>query len=757
MVTFDQEDAAEMPKENRKRLLRAIIATCHIFPVVLLLLIWAPEFGHYYVPGVALTEPMLESGRTLPPDPILEELRGFRFFEPRWSDRKQLIDAAEKLLGGRAEIPGYAALTIQIPFDPGDLTRGLPAWQLEFASLVVPEVLLDAYELTGREDFFRTARDSILGWASYERHARIPRGFLWNDHAVAERIPVLANFWRLYRHRKDYQPEVARAVWQLAARSGQMLAKPSHFTVRTNHGVMQNLALWHLCLAFPALPDVPRYQELALERMREQMAFYIDSEGVVLEHSASYHEFGLKLLGMAFRYLSLQGKPVPDDWIPKYANAQTFYAQLRRTDGSLPMYGDTSSLQNSAGPWLTELDSSGRAGPLRAARNWVPAESPVCWPLSGYAISWSGLARWPNPQDLSQTVMTWSYYPGHAHKHADEMSVLFWAAGHNWWTNVGYWPNGVEGQEESVGWGGANAPHLVGESAGSSRTAKLLSYAESPQLLAVQMERTGPGEYRARRQVLHIKPSLWIVLDDTVGIEGSFTTTTWTVAADIRVRPGDIPGSYILDAGDQGPRLLSTFNGSPGTTYELIRGRRSPFGGWQVVNGTPWEASAIVVEQPTHGSWALTTWTLSNPPIGVADLVGLPRLLEWRSYENWRMLLPLKSGSREILRQGSSLVVLDPRQNKKSISASLVLPPDIGQRKQLRDAYQLALRRYPRFIDLFPYRLRASYAVLLAAALQIAFFAALGHFLKEYHYAMRLLNVGAWVALGLWLSLSYLR
>ena len=41
-------------------------------------------------------------------------------------------------------------------------------------------------------------------------------------------------------------------------------------------------ALWHLGLAFPTLPDAARYRDTAFTRLKQQMAFYMNREGVVL-------------------------------------------------------------------------------------------------------------------------------------------------------------------------------------------------------------------------------------------------------------------------------------------------------------------------------------------------------------------------------------------------------------------------------------------------------------------------------------------
>ena len=42
---------------------------------------------------------------------------------------------------------------------------------------------------------------------------------------------------------------------------------------------------------------------------------------------------------------------------------------------------------------------------------------------------------------LSQTVdFTWSNFAGHGHKQADEMSLIFWAGGKTWWSNLAIGP-----------------------------------------------------------------------------------------------------------------------------------------------------------------------------------------------------------------------------------------------------------------------------------------------------------------------------
>ena len=318
-------------------------------------------------------------------------MRSHRFLAIKWRNDEQLIGAAEKLLKGRAEVPGFSAIDIHHPFDPADLDRGSGLWQLQFSGLVVPEILLDAYRITGREEFYQAARNDILAWAKYERGAWLDRGFLWSDHAVAARVRTLADFWSVYRHRPDYRPEVAAEIWTFAARSGALLAKPELYTLSTNHGVMQNLALWQTCLAFPFLSRVEAYRQTAFSRLKEEIAFYVGPEGAVLEHSAEYHEFGLSLFGMALRYATLLNLDIPPEWSRKYENAKNFYSEIRRPDGSLPPFGDTGIDEKRNVAPLTQPDEAGRIGPLTLSRELRPPEPMVFYPVSGYAVFWDGL------------------------------------------------------------------------------------------------------------------------------------------------------------------------------------------------------------------------------------------------------------------------------------------------------------------------------------------------------------------------------
>lgn len=729
----------------------------YLVPLAVILLIWLPLLRHYHVPDVSLSAETITASRHVPEDVLLHELSTMVFFDDvtRLS-KDEIVEVAEHVLRGTFDCPGFSKRHIVVPFSTHDIDQGPPVWRLAQACLLVPRLLLQAHRITKRDDFLLMARDVILAWASYERRKVLPSGYLWNDHAIAERALALADFWALYRRHRSYETRVAQDILQFAARSGMYLANPSHFTVSTNHGVMQNLALWHLALAFPLLPNSERNRHLALDRLREQMGFYLNGEGVVLEHSAGYHRAGVHFLSMAFRYMSLHGLSIPDEWRYKYEKAKEFYAFLRRPDGSLPAFGDTSNRTDRRGPGLTNVDTSGRSTALSYGVDWMPPQTRGLYPAAGYAVWWDGRSEWPNPHRLSQTVVVWSHYPDRAHKHADEMSVILWARGHTWWTNTGYWPYGSPERFEAEAWMGSNAPHLVDEPYASERVTTLRAHGWSEDIAVLDLERRGPRGYVARRQVLRLPLDLWIVTDYTSGDERDRSRTVWTTSHNVRMSDGPNPHSWDLQSDSADVVLTKFIFGSSGVTIVRHKGSRKPFVGWEVVNKQGMATSALVVEHPVRDSWVVTLWMLKNRGSSAQRLVSQPHMQSWNGPEDWTVALPMAEGVIRVSRQPTQ--VLLSRDSGSTRVLPLTSPDPINQEiAETQELHARALRKYPRFSDHIEYRVKATSLSLFLLVLQEAFFFVHRRNTWKHHLLLRAFSVLAWMALGSWLLVFRVR
>lgn len=740
-------------------LLRIAKWTILLLPALTILIVWLPEFRHYSVPEASITAEVLAAARRSPSEDVLKEIREFYLF-PVENRRPELENAvAGHILEGRLEIPDVPPARFNLPFTPNDLET-LPAGpRLWFAAFAVPDFLLAAYENTGREEFFVAARDFMLAWSAYERRAWLPKGLLWNDHATAARVRVLGEFWRLYRKRPDYDPAVGRAVLQQAARYGEFLLDPGQFTFSTNHGVMQNIGLLHLSLAFPSLPRSASYRQVALDRLHLQMGFFIDPEGVIREHSAGYQAFGMEMLGIAFRCLTLLEVPIPEDWSARYARGLEFFARLRRPDATLPAYGDTDGASQTVMPRATVIDAGGRAGPLAYPERWEPDQVTSLHPSAGYWVDWNSLHPWPGPNGLRQTVVTWTRRPPPAHKHADELSVLLWSDGISWLTSVGYWPYGVRGREEAESWAAGNAPHLANENLGSQRTATLVSSGRGDRIAVVDLQRTGPGAYLARRQVVRIEPDLWVILDYVRGTGTQKATTVWTLSPAVSTKPGDTADSYVLETDRPGATARLTFLGSSGMSIRQYRGSYAPFAGWHVEHYAPKPSTALVVEQPAGESWLAVVLSLTRGTRTTSRSAQAAPMAGASGPEEWSLTLPTGSGTAELRRDGSR-VTISRRDSAGGFTETLRLTPGSDPApalESIRTAFQKAASRYPRFQELAPRRVKVTYLLLFLLIGQEFFIFLVQRAMPKWALPLRAVSVLCWLVVGGWLHFFFLR
>jgi hypothetical protein len=606
--------------------------------------------------------------------------------------------------------------------------------------------LLQAYELTGQERFLLAARKSIVEFERYERRALLPRGLLWNDHAVANRVFVLSEFWHIYRHHGDFQPEAARTTLQLVARAGEMLAKREHFTFATNHGIMQNAALLRLRLSFPTLPNAEYYQRLAMARLGEQMAFYVNEEGVILEHSAAYQFFGIDLLKLAFRYIHLLELQAPADWERKYTRALQFAAQLRRPDGSLPLFGDTGWQSRRPAP-LEEEDS--QRGVVANAARRADRPNPTSWyPVAGYAVWWDGLERWPDYRHLRQTVVTFSFFPGHAHKLADDLSVLLWAGGHTWWTNLGSWPYGLPQRAVAESWNGSNAPHLISESKNSQRIPRMLSYESSDRIVMLDVAREGPETFLARRQVIHIKPNMWLILDSLDGNPGLRSMTRWITGHGIILSQHETENRYLLEANDGSARLFAFFLGSPGVSLRTLARSLGPYVGGSVTPSKEPTVPVIEVEQQADNSWTAAVWVFDQNRTLALPNGAQPKMAMWRGPEQWTATVPIQSSSIEINRKGNRLFVRD-KEGTVLDAIVLGLAGSLAQREEIRSSFLNAASKYPGFRDYLRFRQWSTYGLIVVAVVQELFFVFFARQTKKAGRSLRLLTSALWIVGGI--------
>jgi hypothetical protein len=564
-------------------------------------------------------------------------------------------------------------------------------------------------------------------------------------------VLVTTRFWSHYRRSAHFDPVTGRQVLELVARSGRLLALPEHFTARTNHGIMQSLALLHVAAAFPELPDSVVFREVAVERLRMQLRYYQSEEGVVLEHSPGYHALGMTLLAALDGYRSLLPDDLAADVVARRREACRFFLDLARPDWTLPVVGNTS-----ATPTPVRCVNLGKDGvdpsvgrpPLRI------------YPVSGYAVAWlPAVGSDPNADGRSQTVVAWGNFATKAHKHDDEMAVVTWLHGQTVLTGAGYWPYGHPLQPRAISWRGANAPHFDQEASRGLRSTELLATGEGEGLVALDLERVGTDMQRhLRRQVILLGGDEWLVIDyaDSAGDERY--SVVWTLAPQWSLAAGASERQYIASTPDWHGQLRISFASIAPIQVRALRASADPFGGYMAR-----EMSPLSIESANSIELLAGTGTVAVSRFSAAagTTESAPTVLDWRGPSEWALCLDGEACINKLTRRGTE--VAWENGTTRAALALEPLPSSADRVAAINEAYREASARFPPWRDYYPWRRKASAWLLAAFAAQELLFLLAGRLTWSGRrigtstlLAGRVLSLLLWLVLGGWLVLVYL-
>jgi heparinase II/III-like protein len=723
--------------------LRRLIVIAGFAGVLLpMALIWLPAFRHYHVSPVALSP---DEARQIVAGMSPRACTEFARHDIAMVGRLEgpvLDEAIQSMARQELRLPPNHTLRFSEGFSADELVQPGQA-QLLIPSLIVPDAMVRAWQRTGDVRWLERAQKYLAGWWAFERDTRFPVALQWNDHAVASQVFALTRYLCAVLERPELDPARQAEALSMLFTSGERLAKDSYYTYRTNHGVMQNLALLHIAASFPNTELARRYGRIAAERLPRQLEYYLSAEGVVLEHSAGYHVLGVQLVGMTIRYLEALGKPLPAGIAERYAKALDFRQQMTRLDGTLPTWGnsvrDSRHVDTNSGD--TDASASGRQpkSSARASSTWAIA--------SGTAIWWQTPGKPPAAgRPAAQTLVTWSNFATQAHKHADEMSLLVWTDESDLLIASGYWPYDAAHLENAVGWAGSNAPRFVGEDAGYAKrgTTRLLGFTSSAALEFIDMERTTPGGGRLRRQIAYLRPDLWAVVDSSSGA-GRDTEVSWIFDPGLKVIQSSPGGAFLLANGARTVARMD-LSGCIEGEARWVKGTSAPFGGWTAADGEP-------VPAPT-----LYRKCRGQDHAGVLlQLEAADRLaIDFSAPDRWA-LKNAETGQTLLRRDGDALQLCG-----EGCVAATIQPEarDVAYRERADGGYRAMAGAYRYFRELMPYRIKASQALLACWLVQFPLVLVVAPRLRRWlafpQEVFSALAIGFWSAIAVWLHFVYL-
>lgn len=604
----------------------------HLYTIALLALVlisvWAPPFTNHYVSSTNISTQNIEDSRKSPKNVILSEMESYMLGLPKYNfSKKETITHADNIINGVVSIPNSPVTNIAFPFRGIDLSKGHSSWQLSFASLNIVDILVNAYLYSDNITYLKKASIYLNSWYKYEKNTYLPNGFLWNDHAIASRMGVYIKFWNQYRNSAIFDSQTATNILKLVNLTAEHLANKEQFTFSTNHGVMQNLSLMRFSLAFPELDKSHKLWNIGLTRLTDQLGFFINNEGVVLEHSAEYHIFGYQLLGEALRYMTLKRVTIPTSFIKKYELAGQFINLICQPERkTLPRLGDTTSRKHCENIYTGEI-KNGEIKPLTIIKSTSPPRIPALYPAAGYAISWLYSPTHSN----TQTVFNSSYHKGHGHKHADDLSINVMSDNIRWLTASGYYPYIYSGRSKAVSWQGSNAPHFLNEETLVERTSSIQGSYSNENIMFIDAIRQNSDNSYIRRQLFQLDKN-WIVLDSFSSSMKKDIETIWYVDSGLNIdSKNEKPLSYIVTNSNNPAYMNVSFSSSSTSTPVFSSGEvelaRKPV----IVNTLRWKL-------PKTTKWSLFSASVINHSNTLNNLTSV-EMKKWDNDKEWTVKL----------------------------------------------------------------------------------------------------------------------
>jgi hypothetical protein len=642
------------------------------------------------------------------------------------------------------------SIAVTLPFDGASEIFGLPGWDLDLSSFIVPALLVHAFEISQDTRYLEAAVDYVVAWAEFESSLFLPRGLVFNDHATAARAIILTEVWRAYRNSSIYERIVAAKLVAYVGNLRQLLSKPKLFEFRTNHGFMQALSLLHLSLAFPGLEGTEDYTSLAMDRLLMKLPYHLSTEGLILEHSAGYHLNGLYRLAAMWRYFGLFDRPVPEDLADRYAKSLKIATQLLRPDKTLPPIGDTRTRLYDSHV-VASLDEQ-----TRVARYLKPvdleAEKPVpafIASASGLAVLWKGLDVWPTPKGLSQTVVHWGNFVTQSHKHADEMGISLWADGNQWIRAIGSWPYDRT-RRRAISWRSSNAPHWTDEARLAERNTVLNRFGTGGEVDFLEMVRRNADGSEIRRQLVLVDGYHWVVLDSYHSDEPREAEVVWRFSPGVTLERTEGSEVYRLES-DLDSVLIARF---------------IPNEEWRIEPDPDGEAkwnSGVVSDREIVPSPAIRGIS-SGTDLAIATVFSKGELgshdgatLWWQSSEEWSLRLGHNPAMVLQLRRNEDnlhVTSLDGETEDVQLNA---IDESATALEQENQAYLEMTERFGEPIKFsVERRMKVSIAIMLAGLSQLLVFLLIRIRFSRLWLATLGLSLSFWLGLSLFLQFSFL-
>ena len=397
---------------------------------------------------------------------------------------------------------------------------------------------------------------------------------------------------------------------------------------------MEANGLYHLGVLFPEFKESAEWRRASMERLHKELDNQVYPDGAQMELSPSYHQVSLRNFVMAYNLGSLNGQPIPSDYVAKLERLYNYDLYLAMPDLRMPALndGDWTDVR----PWMKNaLDFF----PERQDFQWAasggkegerPVTLSIAFPYAGHFVMRSG---W----EENDGYLLFDGGPhGYDHQHEDKLNIVLYAQGRVHLTDPGTHSNDHSKWHTYVRSTRAHNTVLV-DGLGQNRQARANreagvstplphTWVSNPSFdFASASYEDGYGAQRSRgvthtRSILFIKPDVWIVTDFLRATDGAIHRYEAlfhldSIKVDV-VGNGKSVETCNRDAGNLGIYGLVP----EGTELDCISGQEEPVvQGW-IPRGKPSQCIPLPTAVYTTEGGGTTSMSFLLAPIAAKEI-----------------------------------------------------------------------------------------------------------------------------------------
>lgn len=278
--------------------------------------------------------------RTQPKSLVSRERHEDVLFAVPRTQQEATRKAADAVVELRFDFRGQA-----VRFEPGAIDwtcrpENNHDWMLDFNRHHFFVTLGRAYAYTGDERYARTFEDLLRDWMRQN-----PPGVTQpNWRGVFEVATRMVNWCWAHAFFVD-SPHVNDEVHAELLRGllgmGRFLLRHIEVHAWNNHLLVEAKALAMVGLLYPEIEEARSWARRGLRLLHEQLARQVSGDGVHSERSSHYHKLVTSELLELAVVLELAGREAPEV-VRRLRGLSDFLGAITRTDGSIPMLGDSS-------------------------------------------------------------------------------------------------------------------------------------------------------------------------------------------------------------------------------------------------------------------------------------------------------------------------------------------------------------------------------------------------------------------------------